>query len=102
MAKFIKRLGTKAYKYAVDVYIDKVYIDIPIASRLKVTLKRGILHLSAALTTTHYITGSHTAETKSLPAIEDGVAIFGETLSISATLYHDKKRNAFLPKEVAL
>ena len=92
MAKFIKRLGTKAYKYAVDVHIDKVYIDHPTATRLKIVLKRGNLLLTTVSIKIDIVSGPHKVETKTQPTLDYGIATFSETLSISATLYYDKKR----------
>lgn len=48
MAKFIKRIGTKAFKFATELHIEKVQMDVPIASRIMVAFKRGRLQFPPA------------------------------------------------------
>ena len=41
MAKYFKRIGTKAEKYAVEINIEKVELKLATAARISVTFQRG-------------------------------------------------------------
>lgn len=76
-------------------------MDVPMASRIMVTFKRGI-HLYIQKTNFQSAPGPHKIESKSFPSLDNGIAIFDETLLMHSTLYYDKKKQAFLSKEVIL
>lgn len=42
MAKYIKRIGTKAEKYAVQIDLEKVEMKLATAARVSVSFTRGI------------------------------------------------------------
>ena len=44
--------------------------------------------------------GTHKAETKNAPNLEDGFAEFDESLILPVTFYHDVKKGKFLEKQV--
>lgn len=44
--------------------------------------------------------GEHVKETKTQPPLVNGEAIFDDRLNIPATLYYDKKKDGYLPKDV--
>ena len=44
--------------------------------------------------------GEHVKETKTQAPLMNGEAIFDDRLNIPATLYYDKKKDGYLPKDV--
>eukprot|EP00357_Protocruzia_adherens_P010696 CAMPEP_0114995490 /NCGR_PEP_ID=MMETSP0216-20121206/13760_1 /TAXON_ID=223996 /ORGANISM="Protocruzia adherens, Strain Boccale" /LENGTH=846 /DNA_ID=CAMNT_0002359541 /DNA_START=40 /DNA_END=2580 /DNA_ORIENTATION=+ len=88
MFKHLKRVGTRACRYKIDITVKSVTIDLKAAFNLRVVWKRG----------------PKRAETKALSTLDQttGEAKFGETLSMLATIYKDEKKNRYLEKKAQI
>jgi len=86
MSKFIKRLGTTASKFMVELYLTRVELNLVQQCRIAIILKRG----------------DHVVETKNALSLEKGAAKFDEKLVIPATLYKDKKKGTYIKKEATI
>jgi len=98
MSKFIKRLGTTASKFMVELYLTRVELNLVQQCRIAIILKRGKINFFSNL---NYL-GDHVVETKNALSLEKGAAKFDEKLVIPATLYKDKKKGTYIKKEVIL
>lgn len=47
MSKLFQRIGTKTYKFAIELHLEEVRIDIPTSCNIAVCLKRGTTKIHA-------------------------------------------------------
>lgn len=101
MSKYYRRIGTIAYRFVIEAHIKKIELKLPStgpnSQRVSVILKQGI---DLMITIIRWYLGESRRETNNASLMEDGVAFFNEKLIASAIMYYDKRRKAFLPKEV--
>lgn len=99
MAKFIKRIGTKAFKYHIEVAIEKVQLDFKENCQIFILWQRGIMSLNSPIN--HYSSGPRKIETKRVDFdVNAGYAFFKDKLNLTSTLYYDTKTKKYLEKKV--
>jgi predicted nucleic acid-binding Zn-ribbon protein len=86
MTKYLRRYGTSAYSFQIDVHLTKVEFSVPFPCRLSVVFRRG----------------NTKKETNSAALVEKSQASFDEILSVPATFYYDIRKKLFIEKEATL
>lgn len=100
MSQLTKRIGTKAHKFAVELHLEKVQMDLGTSCKIKIAFNKGTNSPCQTNYDSPTLSGSQKVESKTLPALQNGVAYFDETLLMHTVLHHDTKSQSFLSKEV--
>lgn len=85
MAKLIKRIGTKAYKFSVEIYLKKLELNLDFGQE-----KTKCLLI--------YNRGDQKTEIKTPVPLINGKAIFSDIIKQQSTLYYSKKKSLYLEK----